>query len=125
MGYIEVTLGGKPMGLKFNMAANDELVRRVHKHNGKLSEAQMAYIVIFSGLLGNYVAKDIDMDFTFEQVTEWVDDLYVKNEQDILVKVLEVYTTTQQYKKLFEKPVESTGKKKALKTKSLKTTNLQ
>ncbi len=125
-GYIQIELGGKPRGLKFNMAANDELVVRVASHKGRVSETQMAYDVVYCGLLGNAVAKDIEPDFTYEDVTEWVDGLYLNGKAQVLADILTCYTETQAYKALFvkeeEKQTKAPAKKKVLKSKSSRST---
>jgi hypothetical protein len=87
MSYIQIQLGGKLRGLKFNMFALEEYTKRIgialnyaiktNKNNAiedvSLSQATLVYACVYSGLIGNYYAKEIDQDFTFEDVTDWVD----------------------------------------------------
>jgi hypothetical protein len=81
MSYIQIELGGKLRGLKFNMYALEEYTKRIadaldraiKKNSTDISQATLVYACVYSGLIGNCYAKEIDQDFNFEDVTDWVD----------------------------------------------------
>jgi hypothetical protein len=81
MSYIQIELGGKLRGLKFNMYALEEYTKRIgialdqaiKRNSTDISQATLVYACVYSGLIGNYYAKEIEQDFTFEDVTDWVD----------------------------------------------------
>jgi hypothetical protein len=100
MSYIELQLGGELRGLKFNNAAVDCYWQRV---NFDEVIASSVYATVYSGLIGNDLAKGVQYsNYTYEQVTEWVDDLYNTDEES-LTKACELFAETTAYKKKLEK----------------------
>ena len=73
MSYIQVMFPDKvERGLKFNNLAVREFWKTIDigRYN-----ATANYAMVWGGLVGNYFAKGIDQDFTFEQVIDWVDQM--------------------------------------------------
>lgn len=98
MNYIEVTLGGKIRGLKFNTFALEAHVKKV---NFDAVGASAIYGTFYAGLCGNCYVKDLEPDFTFEQVCDWVDELHTKDVETIK-KVCDMFVATQIYKTWLE-----------------------
>lgn len=116
MSYIKVELGGKEYGLKFNQLAL-EIIRS--KSNPQ-SDIQNVYALFYGGLRGNSFVKEEEPDYTFENVCDWVDDLYLKPEAgEIIKKVSDVFTSTQMYQSIIastEQPSSNGQKKRKIKT---------
>lgn len=70
MSYIQINIGGKDRGLKFNQLAIEVL----SMHNDGTA-ASITYGMIYGGLRGNSYVKREEPDYTFEQVCDWVDGL--------------------------------------------------
>lgn len=72
MSYIQVEIGGKLRGLKFNQGAIMWMQDKVDPTN---FEATTGYAIVWGGLRANCYVKGEEPDFTFEQVCDWVDAL--------------------------------------------------
>jgi len=104
MSYIKLNIGGKERGLKFNNLAFEEFVKRIptsdqNKFDWLQSNALSGYACIYAGLVGNAVVKGEVVDFTFEDVCDWVDDL----ENEDIQKAWTLFSETQKYKQLLDK----------------------
>lgn len=135
MSYIQIELGGKLRGLKFNMFALEEYTKRIGmalnyaiktNKDVNLSQATLVYACVYSGLIGNYYAKEIDQNFTFEDVTDWVD---AASNAD-LEAACNCLSETERYKEKLQaikgvvEAIEGEAdKKKATKKSGLKSTN--
>lgn len=95
MSYIQLEIGGKERGLKFNQLALEVFT----KHTDYETQRADLYACIFAGLRGNSYVKREEPDYTFEQVCEWCDEA---NDDD-LVKAYNEFTETQSFKKWYEK----------------------
>ena len=114
MSYIKIELGGKERGLKFNQLAL-EIIR---SKSNPLSDIQNVYALFYGGLRGNSFVKEEEPDYTFEQVCDWVDEIYIKPDAaEIINKVSGVFTSTQMYQNLI---AEENGKAKTEKPKKKK-----
>lgn len=134
MSYIKIEFGGKERGFKFNQLAL-EIIRS--KSNPQ-SDIQNVYALFYGGLRGNSFAKEEEFEdyfgevdskgnpiktpITFEMITDWVDELYLKPEAGEVIKsVSDVFTNTQMYQSIIastEKPSENGEKKRRLKKSS-------
>jgi len=116
MSYIQIEIGGKPRGLKFNQYAVITMAKYADLEN---YEATAGYAMVYGGLKANLFVKRQEADFTFEDVCDWVDAL----PQEDLLKVYEVFAETQAYKNLIEKGKEKEEEvtKKKLKSNNVKT----
>ncbi len=74
--YVQINLGGQLRGLKFNQGAHAEIQSRYKEGQ---NETFISYIVIYGGLLGNCFVKEIEPDFTFENVCDWADQMTVED----------------------------------------------
>ena len=102
MAYIQIEIGGKLRGLKFNMQlAKDEFLKTIDFKN-YLSTAN--YAMFWAGLYANaYVKKEElttleDVSATFENVCEWVDAL----DQETIDRVSLVLNESAWFKALVE-----------------------
>jgi hypothetical protein len=95
MSYLRVTLGGVERGLKFNQAA----VEQFSKYYDYSTTTSAVYATFYAGLVGNAIVKREEQDFTFEQVCEWVDELYGTEGGELLIKEADaVFTQSSNYK---------------------------
>lgn len=105
MSYIQIELGGKQRGLKFNELAVRKYSEIIMQDvaNGLDSEADIAtsgvYGMIWGGLVGNAYVKRENVDFTFEDVCDWVE----KADVNELKKASDVFVETTQFKELLAK----------------------
>jgi len=112
MSYIKIELGGKERGLKFNQLAL-EIIRT--KSNPD-SDIQNVYALFYGGLRGNSFVKEEHPDYTFEDVCDWVDEIYIKpNAAEIIKEVSTVFTGTQMYQSIITQKPEKEKKSKAVK----------
>ena len=91
--YIQVEIGGRLRGLKFNQLSLEEYTKHV-----RIGTASAIYATFFAGLMGNCYVKNEEPDFTFEEVCDWVDELYAKQIPNIIENVCDVWAETFVYK---------------------------
>jgi hypothetical protein len=74
-GYTKKEILGKERGLKFASLAIENISLELEKLK-KIGASELAVlpIMIYWGLANNCFLKREDPDFTFEQVSDWVDD---------------------------------------------------
>jgi len=92
MNYIQITIGGKLRGLKFNQMADVEYREKVGKNTNPVSHT---YSMVWAGLISNCFVKGEEVDFTFEDVCEWCE----KISDDDFYKILEAYKSTKEFLK--------------------------
>jgi len=106
MSYLQLELGGKLRGLKFNQLA----IEIISTHNDNSTQSAFMYAMIYGGLMGNSYVKREEPDYTFENVCDWVD--VMENKTEAIAKVTEVLTSTQVWKNLVKAGEEITEEKK-------------
>ena len=107
MSYIQIEIGGKKRGLKFNQMAVITMTKYIDYNN---LAATYGYALVYSGLVANCYVKREEPDFTFENVCDWLDVL----PQDEMEKIRECFESTQTYKTMMDsvqKTEEQTKKK--------------
>lgn len=100
-GYIVADLGGKKRGIKFGMYAVTMISRRIGKYLQEGSEvtSQMAVEILYAGLVNNCVVKESEQDFTYEQVTDWVEEMwYSEDGQKVIVEVVREFENSRPIK---------------------------
>jgi hypothetical protein len=97
--YLQIEVGGTLRGIKFNMAAIDVFWGKVNLSGDVEFTSTTIYAAFYAGLVGNCAAKGVTQDFTMEEVSEWVDDLYTKDggKEDI-TKVCDALSESTQFK---------------------------
>ena len=103
--YIQMTIGDKPRGLKFNQMAVMTMTTYLDYNN---LAATYGYALVYSGLVANCYVKREEPDFDFEKVCDWVEQMSMED----LLKVKECFESTQTYKTLIASQVEDETKKK-------------
>lgn len=92
--YIQVNIGGKDRGLKFNQMALEVFTKNLDENAVKSSTI---YATFYAGLVGNCYAKREEPDFTFEDVVDWVDELY-ETDKEAIVKVCNAWEETNVFR---------------------------
>lgn len=118
MSYIKITTpDGKERGLKFNQMA---ILIMQEKTDPSQPIATGAYALIYAGLKADCYVKQIECDFTFEQVCDWVDVL----PDTEMNKIQAAFQETDTYKKglAYKKQLEDQAKSKSKKKSPLKNT---
>lgn len=95
MNYIQINIGGKDRGLKFNQLSLETYTKCV---DFERANSSTIYATFYAGLTGNCYVKREEPDFTFEDVTDWVDELYSEGRKKEIEKVCEVWAETNVYK---------------------------
>jgi hypothetical protein len=117
MSYIKILFpDGKERGLKFNQGA---LIMFQEKVDAKNYAATTGYALVYAGLMANAYVKSEEVDFTFENVCDWVDEL----KSEIVLSVINCFKETQIYKNLL--PENKDEDKKKLKQKTTKKSALK
>lgn len=78
MSYVQIEIGGKTRGLKYNQLA----VELMAQYNDNQTTSAIIYAMVYAGLRGNDYVKRNEPDYTFEDVCDWVDTM--DNKQDNL-----------------------------------------
>lgn len=117
MSYLQIEIGGKQRGLKFNQLA----IELISKFNNGNTQSAFMYAMIYGGLMGNTYVKQEEADYTFENVCDWVDAL--ENKAEVITLVTNTMTETQIWKTLVKTGEEiiDNGKKKVSKSNALTT----
>jgi len=113
MSYIQVELGGKQRGLKYNQMAVITMTKYMDYDN---LAATYGYALVYAGLVANCYVKREEPDFDFEKVCDWVEELSPEK----LIKIRDVFEATQTFKKIADnatEPAEEQTKKKQKNTK--------
>lgn len=89
-------MGGKVRGLKFNQLSLEVFSKKIDYVNAAVNST--IYATFYAGLLGNCYVKGEEAYFTFEQVTDWVDELYENNKKAEIERVCKVWAETNVYR---------------------------
>ncbi len=96
MSYIQIEIGGKERGLKFNQLA----IEIIASYNDGATTSSFMYAMYYGGLRGNSYVKREETDYTFEQVCDWVDEL--KNKSEVNEKVVNMMQSTALWQELIK-----------------------
>ena len=99
MSYIQITLGGEIRGLKFNQLALEVIGGLTDFSNN----TSTVYATIYGGLRGNSYVKQQEVDYTFEEVFDWVDEA----DEAELKAACDVLAETTVWKKALERVAQS------------------
>jgi len=81
---MKIKLNGKEYGIKFNQLA----IEKLHEFNDGETTSGFMYAMVYGGMIGYSRLKREDVDYTWENVCEWVDEMENKNEQIQAVTIL-------------------------------------
>lgn len=87
MSYIQVEIGGKLRGLKFNQYAHILIQEKIDPDH---ATASINAALFYGGLKGNCFVKGEEPDFTFEDVNDWIEEL----PEDVIMSVYNIYMNT-------------------------------
>lgn len=93
--YIQIEIGGKLRGLKFNQLALEVFT----KHTDYQTTHGDLYACIYGGLRGNSYVRREEPDYTFEEVCDWCDE----TDNAKIVEAYNLFTETQNFKDWYEK----------------------
>jgi hypothetical protein len=119
--YIQQDILGRQRGLKFGSLAAENILPELAAlgvATGSDYSSAMIAIVVYWGLFNNAFAKRQELDVTFEQVCDWVDEIWTDTSKQeavqAIVKAWEESTTTKTLlEKVSEKKTELTSTVKA------------
>src|SRR5688572_7613892 len=121
MSYSSEKIGTK-QGLKFNQFAAQEFSLNYTRHEKLATDSPelfFLYNIFHSGLSGNCKAKGEEIDFTFFDVINWVDDLYDSRNEKTIQAVVNVFKSSRLWEDMVETTKEA-GKKKDAKSPPIK-----
>ena len=93
MTYTQIEIGGKLRGLKFNQMTVVTMTQYLAFDN---VPASYPYALVYAALYANCYVKREEVDFTFEQVCEWVDEIGIEE----VIKIRDMFEATQSFKNL-------------------------
>lgn len=87
-GYTNIKLGGKNRGIKFGNRALLDIMGKHQVNEGLKFSFDLVVDIIYFGLINCCMIKKENVDFSEEEVTEWVDEMPMP-------VLLEVFSTFQ------------------------------
>lgn len=93
----KIELGGKLRGIKFTMLSMEKFEEKV-PFTKKSGNARIIYATFWAGLNGYTSAKEEEEDYTYEDVQEWVDKLYMDGKTDVITKVCDAWAAADVFK---------------------------
>jgi len=114
MSYLQINIGGKLRGLKFNQLA----IEILGTHSDSKTTTGFVYAMIYAGLKGNSYVKLEEPDYTFEEVCDWID--VMEDKEKVILDVTNTMTSTQSWKDLASKATSEPEEKKKRKGNSVR-----
>ena len=110
MNYLQLEIGGKKRGLKFSQGTLILFQDSIKNYSESEIKAFASHQLVFAALKTNCIIKGDEVDFTFENVFDWVEQLH----EEELQKVLVAFNESQKFKVDIpvEKKAEDEKKKK-------------
>lgn len=113
MNYIQKKIGGKLRGLKFNQGTDIEFFSK----NGSNTNAIFrCYALVWAALVCNCFVKGEEVDFTFENVCDWCEELPETEKEKFYLDIMDVYKSVHKFEE--DLPKEENDDKKKLNTES-------
>lgn len=82
VNYLQIEIGGKLRGLKFNTLTVSQFNKKVIPDDYIGSSA---YSLIWAALFSNCYSKGVEVDFTFEEVQDWTEKMNAEDLQKVQV----------------------------------------
>ena len=95
MSYIQIEIGGKLRGLKFNQMAVEVFTQHLSEVG---FDTSTVYAMVYAGLTANCYQKQQEVDFTFSDVIDWVDAIVDSGNTSGIEAVKVVFQEVQSYK---------------------------
>lgn len=110
-GYIQADILGKNRGLKFGTLATEQIFLELAKLNAhtQFYNTAMIAVIIYWGLYNNSFVKREDLDVSFEELSDWVDENMDK--QDIFTEIVNCFEQSKSTQLMTEKVNEEVKKK--------------
>lgn len=94
---LQIEIGGKLRGLKFTMLSLEKF-EEIVPFTKKPENSRLIYATFWAGLIGYTSAKGEEEDYTFEDVQEWVDQMYLDGRMEEIEKVCEAWAAADMFK---------------------------
>lgn len=88
-----ITINGKEYGLKFNVFG----IEKMQDKNEPGSTMSSIYAMVWGGIEGNRYAKENDIDYTFDQVIDAIDEMKGTARSEFIASVTKIFTESQAY----------------------------
>lgn len=110
-GYIQADILGKNRGLKFGTLATEQIFLELAKLNAdtQFYNTAMIAVIIYWGLYNNCFVKREDLDISFEQIVDWVDENTDK--QDLFAEIVSCFEQSKSTQLMTEKVNDEVKKK--------------
>jgi hypothetical protein len=103
-GFMSIELGGKLRSIRFGMLAYEHLLTTVAKEDGKVKSTAK---VIYAGLLNAAEVSDSPIDFTFNEVYGWIDELMCSPEGNkTILSIEKCFEESNMYQNILKPQVE-------------------
>ncbi len=100
MNYIQIEIGGQLRGWKVNQMTIEVWSKSL---NENAFNSSSNYGAVYGGLIANCYAKQVDPDFTYEQVCDWVDELNLTDKGiAVMATIKEAFEASQYFIKIIE-----------------------
>jgi hypothetical protein len=100
---MQIEIGGKSRGIKFNQLALEELIK---SNLSGMDGIGATYTIVHAGLVGSSFVKREEPDYSFEDVSEWVDELNsTKEGVKVITDVIAAFVESTAYKNAIPKEV--------------------
>lgn len=108
VNFIEIELGGALRRFKFDMFAVEfyekETTARIFSNpavagSPKLAERIGINCAIFAGITSDYILNSRQVDFTYEDIVDWISKADEEGKYENVKKICDTYVNTFEYKK--------------------------
>jgi hypothetical protein len=95
MSYVQIEIGGKLRGLKFNQMTVEVFTQHLTDVG---FDTSTVYAMMYAGLIANCYQKQEEANFTFGDVVDWVDAIVDSGDTSSIEKVKDVFQEITAYK---------------------------
>ncbi|RZJ86317.1 MAG: hypothetical protein EOO20_18550 [Chryseobacterium sp.] len=101
---MSIELGGKIRSIRFGMLAYENLLTTVAKEDGKVKSTAK---VIYAGLLNASEVSDSTIDFTFNDIYGWIDELMCSPEGNkTILSIEKCFEESNMYQNILKPQIE-------------------
>ena len=98
---MDIKIGGKIRGVKFNQLSLEELIKN---NLSGMEGVGATYAIVHAGLVGSSFVRREEIDYTFENVADWIDEISMSEEGiKIISEVISAFVESTAYKNLIPK----------------------
>lgn len=95
---LQIEIGGKLRGIKFTMLSQDIFEEKIPLFKPLPEIRKVEYAIFWAGLRGYLEAKEQEIDFTYEDVQEWVDRMKFDKKLEDIEKVNIAFNESESFK---------------------------